>query len=365
MDRTTASVARGACMLQRVTPGPEGVRRRFAGTVLRMAAPKLDLTREQIVAFRRRSGGLDERLPTGADSFARAAVAGLQDSVPRSALHSLHARVRETAPDAWAHPALVQVWGLRYTAYVVPAGDHAPFTLGRLPDAGRTRQVAEDLAARLQAHLDGRLLGVHPNALRYAALTGTVLIRWEGAREPTVWTVRLPEIEPLAARVELARRYLHALGPATPEGFARWAGVTPRAALAAFDALGPSVVPARTPIGDAFVLASDEAAIRTPRMPAAARLLPSGDPFYLLQGADRELLVPNAKYRAALWTPRVWPGALLVGGDVAGTWRRSGGVVTIQPWRRLSGEERAAVELEAASLPLPEVDGITVRWDAA
>ena len=109
----------------------------------------------------------------------------------------------------------MQVWGLRYTAYVVPAGDHAPFTLGRLRDDGPTRRKAEDLAARLHAHLEGRrlevddaghALGVHPNSLRYAALTGTVLIRWGGARQPTVWTVPRPEIGPLDARLELARR---------------------------------------------------------------------------------------------------------------------------------------------------------------
>src|SRR6266511_1903003 len=247
-----------------------------------VAGPTLDVTREQIIAFRRRAGALDERLPPGPVSLGRAAWAGLQDSVPRSALHSLHARVGATAPDAWEDPSLVQVWGLRYTACVVPAGDHAPFTLGRLPDEGRTRRVAEDLAARLHAYLKGRRLdaneagrglGIHPNALRYAAMTGTVLIRWDGARRPTVWTVPRPELEPLAARIELARRYLHTFGPATPGSFATWAGIKPRAALAAFDALGPSLVTVRTPIGEAFVLASDEPMLRAPAGPP-----PSGRP---------------------------------------------------------------------------------------
>src|SRR6266508_813976 len=196
-----------------------------------VAGPTLDVTREQIIAFRRRTGALDERLPPGPASLGRAAWAGLQDSVPRSASHSLHARVAATAPDAWEDPSLVQAWGLRYTAYVVPAGDHAPFTLGRLPDEGRTRRVAEDLAARLHAYLKGRRLdaneagrglGIHPNALRYAAMTGTVLIRWDGARRPTVWTVPRPELEPLAARIELARRYLRTFGPATPGSCAGW-----------------------------------------------------------------------------------------------------------------------------------------------
>lgn len=333
----------------------------------------LTVTREQVIAFRRRTGALDERLRPGSASLRRAAWAGLQDSVPRSALHSLHARVERTTPEAWADHSLVQVWGLRYTAYVVPADDHAPFTLGRLPDDGRTRRMAEDLAARLHAYLDGRRLevdeaghglGVHPNRLRYAAMTGTLLIRWGGARQPTVWTVPRPEVEPIDARIELARRYLRTLGPGTPERFATWAGLARAAAVAAFDALGPSLLRVDTPIGEASVLASDEPLLRAlPGPAAAARLLPSGDPFYLLQDADRELLVPDPDRRARLWTPRVWPGALLVAGDVAGTWRRAGAVVTVEPSRRLTRAERDAIEAEAATLPLPEVQGtVAVRW---
>ena len=277
-------------------------------------------------------------------------------------------------PEAWEDPSLVQVWGLRYTAYVVPAGEHAPFTLGRLPDSGRTRRRAEDLAARLHAYLEGRRLGVqeagrglgvHHNVLRYAALTGTVLIRWGGARQPTVWTVPRPEVDPLEARAELARRYLHALGPATAESFSVWAGIGTREALATFEALGTSLVAVRTPLGDAFLLAEDEPTLRAPAgAAAAARLLPSGDVFYLLQRVDRELLVRDPARRAELWTSRVWPGALLLGGDVAGTWRRAGSAVTVTPWRRFSKTERDAVETEAATLPLPDVHGaVSVRWD--
>jgi hypothetical protein len=336
----------------------------------------LELTRDQILAFRRRVQALDDRLPTGPDSLRRAAYAGLQDSVPRSALHSLHARVEGVAPDAWENPALVQVWGPRYTAYVVPEGEHVPFTLGRLPERGRLRERAEDLAARLHMHLDGRrlpmdpagaALGVHPNSLRYAALTGTVLIRWAGARQPTIWTVPRPDLTPAEALQELVRRYLHFLGPSTAESFVRWGGVDGPAAAAAFEALGPALLPARTPLGEGWILATDEPMLHEPAGPTAtARLLPSGDPYYLLWGAGRELLVPKAAHRAQLWTSRVWPGAVVVGGEIVGTWRRAKAVAVVIPWRRLSAEERDAVEAEAASLPLPDIhDRIVVRWDTA
>jgi hypothetical protein len=121
----------------------------------------------------------------------------------------------------------------------------------------------------------------------------------------------------------------------------------------------------QTPVGGAWILAQDEAAFRAaPAPPAAVRLLPSGDAYLLLHGADRELLVPDTDRRGALWTPRVWPGGLLVGGEIAGTWRRADTAMTVQPWRRLGRAERDAVMAEAESLPLPGAAGrITVRWD--
>jgi hypothetical protein len=83
-------------------------------------------------------------------------------------------------------------------------------------------------------------------------------------------------------------------------------------------------------------------------------LLPSGDAFFLFQRAgERPLLVENPAHRACLWTSRVWPGALLVGGVIAGTGRRADAAVSIETWRRLSRAERDAVEAEVASLPLP------------
>ena len=192
------------------------------------------------------------------------------------------------------------------------------------------------------------------------------MIRWDGARQPTVWTVPPPEVDPREALLELARRYLHIFGPATSEAFAEWAGIPPRRGRAAFDELRRSLIPVRTPIGDAWILRRDEPEFRAATASvASARLLPSGDAYFLLQGADRELLIPDANRRAALWTTRVWPGALLVDGEVVGTWRRAEATVTVQAWRRLSPAARDAVETEAASLPLPGVDGrIVVRWVA-
>jgi hypothetical protein len=334
----------------------------------------LKLTRKQILAFRRRVGALDRRLPAGRRSLRQAAWAGLQDSMPRAALLSIHARVDGAEPSTWDDPSLVQVWGPRYQVYVIAERDLAVFTLSRLPDAGKIRERADDLAPRLHELLGGErmrygdaghALGVHGNTLRYAALTGRLAIRWEGARQPLVWTVPAPEITRVEATLELARRFLHILGPATADAFAKWGGVGAREAVRAFDGLDSELIQVLTPVGEASMLASDESAMReAPTPAAAARLLPSGD-AYTLRGTaeDRTLLVPDAAQRGELWTPRVWPGAVLVAGEIVGTWRRAQRTLTIQAWRKLSRPAREAVVAEAESLPLPDPgDGMAVHW---
>jgi winged helix DNA-binding protein len=334
---------------------------------------RLTLTRKQILAFRRRVGGLETRLPKGSKSLRLAAWAGLQDSMPRAALLSLHARVEGVEPTTWEDPSLAQLWGPRYQTYVVPKRDFALFSVGRLPDTAKGRERAERMAELLHAGLDGarmtdrevgRKLGLG-NAMRYGATTGTIAIRWAGARAPLVWTVPAPEIAPADACRELARRYLRIFGPTTAEGFARWAGISRRSGDEAFTALEGSLLPVRSPLGDEWLLADDEPELRAGETPAApARLLPSGDAYFLLHGADRELLVPQLDQREQLWTSRVWPGALLVDGETRGTWRRAQHTVRIDTWARLSRTQREAVEAEAGTLPLPGLERpIEVVWN--
>ncbi len=334
---------------------------------------KLELSHLQILSFRRKAGALEERLPAGPKSLRQAAWAGLQDSMPRAALLSIHARVEGAGPTSWEDPSLVQLWGPRFSAYVIASEDLPIFSLGRLPMDARRRARAQQTAERLHAFLDGRRMpfgqagrgmGLPANSLRYATAAGTVLLRWDGARQPVIWTVPPPKMDPKDARLELARRYLHVFGPASAASFARWAGIARAEANAAFAALADALTPVMTPTGHGWILASDEAAFRAkPGAPALARLLPSGDAYYLLWGANREILVAHEKRRAELWTTRVWPGAVLVGGEVAGTWRRMAAEVSIELWRRVSPAERNAVEAEAMSLPLGLAGQIVVRWD--
>ena len=89
--------------------------------------------------------------------------------------------------------------------------------------------------------------------------------------------------------------------------------------------------------------------MRAPEIPAApARLLPSGDGIPVPDKLPSASCWCRARISAKrLWTSRVWPGALLVDGEIRGTWRRSQHTVRVEPWGRLSLKAREAVEVEA------------------
>ena len=280
----------------------------------------LKVTRAQILAFRRRTGSLDRRLPAGKLSLQRAAWAGLQDSMPRAALLSIHARVEGATHTAWEDPSLVQVWGPRYQ---VTSSPRPTTRCSRSRGCRRRARCARSRGARrpLEAALGGgsharprrrAAMGGTGPSLRYATLTGRLAIRWEGARAPHVWIVPPPTISERVARRELARRYLHIYGPSTAAAFAKWAGIGAKEAAQTFDELGAELVPVRTPSGDAHLLDADEAMIRAPRGPEApARLLPSGD-AYMAAHDERGARAPRSRREAAR---RALDAARLAGGS--------------------------------------------------
>ncbi len=106
------------------------------------------------------------------------------------------------------------------------------------------------------------------------------------------------------ARVELARRYIHATGVATPADLAAWLGC-------------------------------HEAA-------AAVRPVPLG---------DRALVVPEREHKRRVWRPAGTPGVILVDREIAGTWRhrshRGRLHVTLYPFHRLDATETKRLTRDA------------------
>ncbi|WP_052411787.1 DNA glycosylase AlkZ-like family protein [Streptomyces sp. NRRL S-118] len=148
---------------------------------------------------------------------------------------------------------------------------------------------------------------------------------------------------------ELVRAYLRLLGPATPADVAKYFGTRPAVIASVWpDDLAEVSLGGRT----AWLPAADLDALRSARDQGLVRLLPPGDPF--LQARDRDLVVPDKARQKEIWRAIGGPGALLVGCEIAGTWRaRTAGrrlELTVTPFRRLSSTVRRTLAAEATVL---------------
>ena len=326
-----------------------------------------------VLRFRARATRLDRRLPAG--SWRDAAYGGLQDSAPRAALLALHARQEGTGPGSWEDPALVQVW-FRWSDYVVPAADFAVFTLGVLPRDPERAAALEAIGAEVREALAGRELrtsevrAVRPHldrgVLGGASAVAAYRIRWD-ARTVTLIATERPDVEPEAARLELARRFLGWHGPATADRFAKWAAVSRADARATWAALAPELVPVAVEGRARDVLARDVDALTGCEPPAGVRLLPQGDPYLALDQAwahaDRPPPPIEDGAGAPLTTRLVnsLSGRVLVDGRLAGAWGRERDRVAIHLWRR-DEPDRERIAAEAVGFAGPIGRPVRLRW---
>jgi hypothetical protein len=139
---------------------------------------------------------------------------------------------------------------------------------------------------------------------------------------------------------ELARRYLAGHGPADDRDLARWSGLALRDARAGLSAIATELEQR----ADGLV---DLARRRAPARLPPPVLLGAYDPVLLgwvsreaLLGASRAIVTVNGLFR---------PFAL-VGGRAAATWKFAGGRVQLQPFRRLTRKDAAALDADAADV---------------
>ncbi|RLP89484.1 winged helix DNA-binding domain-containing protein [Micromonospora sp. BL4] len=153
-----------------------------------------------------------------------------------------------------------------------------------------------------------------------------------------------------AHTAELVATYLRLLGPATPADAAGFLGTT----ATELRQVWPSgLVEVRVDGRAAWLPADALDALTGAPAPRLVRLLPPGDP--LLAGRDRDLLVPVREHQRQLWRAIGNPGALLVDGEVVGTWRaRQAGKgrleLTVQAFSALSARVRREIDAEAVTV---------------
>jgi Winged helix DNA-binding domain len=359
-----------------------------------MAGGAIDIDRERVVAYRIAAHELDRSV---ADPSTLAVVdLGVQDTPYGSARLALAARLAE--PDS-TNPGgggaddreLTLVWSVRGAPHL-----HRPADLPRLAEALWPHSDA-DATARLPYTpiKEGARLGVAAFTAAARALHDVVRAPMPKGEVSTAVSARVPAsltywCEPCGAqhisgglfqqvglpagvRViptgpgttlapidgwpgvptesagagSVASAYLRLLGPATPADVAKFLGTS----VAELRRCWPDdLVEVRVDGRRGWLPADRVGALRSAPAPRLVRLLPPADPF--LQGRDRALLVPDKDRQSAVWSSIGKPGALLVDGEIAGTWRaRAAGRdtldVTVTAFEPPGPKTRAAIETEA------------------
>jgi hypothetical protein len=339
------------------------------------------VTVEQVLWYRARVSHLDGKVPVR--SIAKAAWGGLQDSVPRGGVISLHARVEGTKPDSWEHPSLVLSWFRGGADYIDPRRDVGIITLGCLPRDPNRMAELERLADDIHRVTDGQTMLVrevaerigHRNAAdplhpRAVSTTGRVHIRWNASN---IWLIPVerPAIDPEDARRELARRFLHWYGPTTRQPLASWTGVKPADAAETWKAIEPELAEVQVERSTGasperrFTLEADMEALEHSEPIQGVRLLPQDDPFTKF---DHDLLVADERLRLRALprtgqSPGYIPGSILVDGRIVGAWQRRQRKVTLHPFSKQSPSVREAIEHEALSMPIAGPTNPSVVWD--
>jgi hypothetical protein len=343
------------------------------------------VTRADVLGFRVRAQQLERASGTLADTAVL--DLGVQDTGPDGAAWALAVRGVEVPVGS---PDLALAWTLRGAPHLYRRADlpgvaaaTAPFSEAdagkRIYDAAKPLRAAgipivtalDTVAEAMRTAVDrptvkgdmsGRLAellpepyqrycrpcaAVHPHeqSFRIAALRAGLELQ-PGTSPPVL--LPIPDFRPAErapAHLDVVRGYLRLFGPATPKLAAAYLDAPVRDVT---DHWPEDVVEVTVDGEKRWVLADDADRLAAGPAPTT-RLLAPFDPY--LQLRDRSLLVADPAQAKALWPVLGRPGAVLVDGEVAGTWRprKSGKKLTVelQLWR---GVDREALEDQAERL---------------
>jgi len=319
------------------------------------------------------------------------AIGGVQaQELPAAAL-ALRARTAGLTAQAVDHARLdersiIRTWAMRGTLHLLASEDAGWLLalLGPMFMAATTRRRAElgldadttadgiqalrkllaakgpQTRAQLAERLAAQGIPVAGQALfhliGYAAQAGIVCQGPDRDGKPAYvlladWIDTGTALAPDAAATELARRYLAAYGPATPEDLAAWSGLARGVARAAWQRMSSELLEVTVEGRAAWLLKLHAARLNErPDQRMSVRLLPGYD-SYLLGYQTRELTVAAAHAR------RVHPGGgvlrpvLLVDGRAAGVWRSTQRkrqlVIAVDPFAELPTTALDALAIEA------------------
>src|SRR2546421_3087502 len=207
-----------------------------------------------------------------------------------------------------------------------------------------------------------------PHLLSRAALEGIICFGPDHGTEPTYvllsdWVDqehRGHSLSQEAAHAELARRYLKAYGPATPEDLAVWSGMPMSKTRTAWQTISDQLIEVEVANRSAWMLKSRAAWLDELPAPVPAqghapivRLLPRFD-TYLLGYQKRDISVPPQHAKRVNAGGGMIHPTVMVDGRVVGTWKstfkRNYLDVVVEPFDELAREVHAGLEAEVADL---------------
>jgi hypothetical protein len=364
-----------------------------------------ELTWPQVHALRLARHHLVRRAPKKDLARVVGDIGGVQAQVMSAAELQVAVRVNCTVHDVrsalWKDKKLVKTWLMRATLHLVPSKD-LPLYSAAMSAYGirntnawlKWMQITEpelmELIDAIGLALDGQPLTRdeliakvgkgRPERIQLAMKSG-----WGGVLKPVArrgllcfgpsrgqsvtfvrpeqWLGSWRDMDPDAALIAIARRYLRAYGPATKSDFTRWWGTWAGVGNAAWAGLSGDLLPVSIEGQRADMLASELRHLTGPESSPSVHMLPAFDP-YVMGHASRDHLF-DAAYRSKVSRIAGWISpVLIIDGRVVGTWSHAVGKgmlhVSIEPFRRLPPKTRAPIRTRAhelaASLGLADYD---------
>ncbi|MBA2465225.1 MAG: winged helix DNA-binding domain-containing protein [Nocardioidaceae bacterium] len=344
----------------------------------------LSIERERWLGYRWRQHGLGGSLSQ--DALDDLLVLGLQASRQSNGEHALSQRVARIGSTGLARAItpegpLVSLWSVRGAPHAhrasqldlvrdalaplstddggskfVNAVQEVADAMGKIVTSKTAKgdvsqEVADSVSATLVQYCERCQARHVPDGLfRAAGRQAQLVIGPEEERATMLYPrpqVQQEQVE--HPREHLLRAYFRVNGPTSRTHYCDWQQVGTTGVGELWDELGDHLVRVQVDGKRFDVPESLVESVQRAEPAEGVALVPPNDPY--LRQTDRALLVPDSTRRKKVFKALSGPGALLVDGEIAGTWRyrRSDSEVSIEAFGKLGSDHPSAAERAATA----------------